>query len=79
MNALFSPCSYRHLLHAPCKAKFYGGATFPGLVDLLSQKDDDEEHVTTKWEDVKKHLSTIIIALNSAADLLTTGQDSYQI
>lgn len=60
---------FRHLVFAPSTYDAYAGATFPGLVDLMYEIDlaeDSEE----RWEEVRKHLATIIFAINSANTVL---------
>ena len=61
----------RHVLFAPSSFDSYAGATFPGLVDLMWRIDQlSAKEQTQKWEDVKRHLATIIYTVESAISVL---------
>ena len=61
----------RHLLFSPRGAQSRSGATFPGLVNLMS-KIEKSEDPAAQWEKVKHHLSVVIFTIHSAADSLTS-------
>ena len=58
----------------------YSGALFPGLVDLLWRIEDttgDEQ--TRRWQQVKRHLATVVYTVHSASSVLrdTARFDKY--
>merc|ERR1719369_1783444 len=63
----------RNALFSPAKFNAYGGAAFPGISDLLFgwEKLDNESRVI-RFEEIKKHLSDLMIILRQAASWLST-------
>lgn len=73
-------CVCRHIVFAPSAFDMYAGALFPGLVDLLWRIEDttgDEQ--ARRWQQVKRHLATVIYTVHSASSVLRdTGRfDKY--
>jgi len=61
--------SYRHVIFAPSLYNSYAGSTFPGLSDLMHDIDQHPQP-DTQWEEVRRHLATIIYCFQSAASVL---------
>ena len=66
----------RHAIFAPSKHNLYGASTFPGLKDLTFnlEKLEGEERFS-RVEDIKKHISDLMIMMNSAAKFLRPPAD----
>ncbi len=61
----------RHAIFAPAKFNKYGSSAFPGISDLLHEVDrlrGDEK--TDRWEKIKKHISDLMILVQSAKAFL---------
>ena len=62
--------TYRHALFAPSIFNAYGGKGFPILRDLLHNIDrvrPDDPKYAERWDTVKKHVSDLMIMIQSAA------------
>ena len=61
----------RHAVFAPSKFNKYGASAFPGISDLLHEIDRlSEEERKKRWEEIKKHLSDLMIMVQSAEQFL---------
>ena len=62
----------RHLIYSPSKHNRYGSSVFPGLSDLLHEvrRSNDPAEITSKWVDIRKHVSDIMIAIRQAGHYL---------
>jgi len=64
--------NYRHALFSPAKFDSYSGAAFPGVSDLLHGVDKlSQEEKKTRFKEVKKHLSDLMIIFRQAASWLS--------
>jgi hypothetical protein len=63
---------HKHVLYAPSLFNSYAGTTFPGLVDLMWGIEGiaDPVEKAQRWEEVKRHLATIIYTIESATSVL---------
>ena len=62
---------FRHVISAPSKHDSYSGSAFPGLGNLLFDIQDlAGAEADARWEEVKRHLATIIFTVQSAASVL---------
>lgn len=59
----------RHAIFAPSSKNAYGGATFPGLTDLLF-KIDEANNTLERYEMVKRHFATIIFTIETGSAIL---------
>ena len=66
----------RNAIFAPGKFNAYGGAAFPAIGDLLHEIDDLEPKEKSKrWEQLKRHVSDLMIMINEAAGFLRPGDE----
>jgi len=62
---------YRHVLFAPSVFDTYSSASFPGLVDLMWRIEDAHgDDKIKRWEQVKRHLATVIYTFHSAISVI---------
>merc|ERR1719300_721216 len=62
---------YRHLLFSPAKFNAYAGSVLPGLRDLTHGFEKlEEDQKLKKVDEVKKHLSDLMIVFRQAANWL---------
>ena len=55
-------------MFAPSNTNSYAGSSFPGIVDLIYEIENDPKvDPKAKWEEVKKHLAAVVFAIHSAA------------
>ena len=59
----------RHLISAPSKFNSYAGSAFPGLGNLLFDIENVADQAE-RWEEVRRHLATLIFTIRSAASTL---------
>lgn len=58
----------RHSIFSPAKFNSYGGASFSGIGDLLHEIEDlEEEETQRRWEELRRHLSDLMIVFRQAA------------
>ena len=61
----------RNAIFAPSQFNAYGGAAFPGITDLLHEIEDlDDISKKKRYEELKKHLSDLMIMINEASRFL---------
>lgn len=61
----------RHAIFAPAKFNKYGASAFPGLSDLIHETELlGAEAYKQRWEEIKKHVSDLMIMTQNAADFL---------
>ena len=61
----------RNAIFAPAKFNSYAGAAFPGISDLLHEIDDLEDNAkTTRWNEIQRHVSDLMIMIQEAAHFL---------
>jgi hypothetical protein len=61
----------RNAIFAPGKFNTYGGAAFPAVGDLLHEIDELEPKAKAeRWEELKKHVSDLMIMIKEAARFL---------
>ena len=60
-----------HAIFAPAKFNAYGAAAFPGISDLLHEIEKLRgEESLKRWEEVKRHISDLMIMVQDAANFL---------
>lgn len=65
----------RNAIFAPAKFNSYGGSAFPGISDLLHEIDSLEgEAKTQRWNEIKRHLSDLMIMIQAAARFLKPAE-----
>ena len=63
--------SSRNAIFAPSKFNSYGGAAFPGIIDLLHEIDDlDNDSKKKRYEELKKHVSDLMIMIKEGSRFL---------
>ena len=61
----------RNAIFAPSKFNSYGGAAFPAIGDLLHEIEKlTGEEKETRWKEIKRHVSDLMIMVNEAARFL---------
>ena len=61
----------RNAIFAPSKFNSYAGAAFPGITDLLHEIEDlDEKSKESRYEELKRHVSDLMIMIQSATRFL---------
>ena len=61
----------RNAIFAPAKFNNYAGASFPGISDLLHEIDDlDDELKASRWNQIRQHLSDLMIMILEAERFL---------
>lgn len=67
----------RNAIFSPSKFNLYGSQAFPGITDLLHEIEDlDEVSKKERFEQLKKHVSDLMIMIKEASGLL---KPSYQV
>ena len=67
--------SSRHAIFAPSKFNSYGGAAFPGIIDLLHEIDDlDNDSKKKRYEKLKRHVSDLMIMIKEASRYLLSTE-----
>ena len=62
----------RHAIFAPAKFNKYGASAFPGISDLLHEVEKLRgEEKEKRWEEMRLHLSDLMIMVDNAADFLS--------
>ena len=65
----------RNAIFAPSKFNSYGGAAFPGIIDLLHEIDDlDNESKKKRYEKLKRHVSDLMIMIKEASRFLLSTE-----
>jgi hypothetical protein len=66
----------RNALFAPGKFNTYGSSALPGITDLLHEINDLETTAKEqRWEEIKRHLSDLMIMIQEAARYLKPVED----
>ena len=66
----------RNAIFAPGKFNAYGGAAFPAIGDLLHEIDDlPAKEKAERWEQLKRHVSDLMIMIQEAARFLRPGDE----
>ncbi len=62
----------RNVIYSPSKYNRYVASSFPGLSDLLFELDTltDPAAIALKWEEIRRHVSDLFIAVRQAASYL---------
>ena len=61
----------RNAIFAPSQFNAYGGAAFPGITDLLHEIEDlDDISKKERYEELKKHVSDLMIMIQAASRFL---------
>merc|ERR1719154_190183 len=64
--------NYRHSFFSPSKFNAYSGAALPGISDLLHGVDKlSQEEKKTRFKELRKHLSDLMIVFRQAASWLS--------
>ena len=70
-NIYVGRTSSRNAIFAPSKFNSYGGAAFPGIIDLLHEIDDlDNDSKKKRYEELKKHVSDLMIMIKEGSRFL---------
>jgi N-acetylated-alpha-linked acidic dipeptidase len=68
----------RNAIFAPSKYNAYGASAFPGLIDLLFDADKlKPDELQIRGEEIKKHISDLMIMMNNAAKFLRPPAASF--
>ncbi|TRY76729.1 hypothetical protein TCAL_09217 [Tigriopus californicus] len=66
----------RHAIFAPAKFNSYGGSAFPGISDLIHEIEKLQgKALAQRWEQIKRHVSDLMILVRNAADFLKPLDD----